>query len=320
MKMMIAIMMLFLAANSVWAQPTVRTRATFVVRDDRGLPVPKALIEGGFRDVTDAGSRDRFKKLTDTNGMLVVKGRAMIGVGGLVTADGHYQTITSVPLEYDQLMTLRRWDVEVPVLLKRIRNPIPMFVKGVSCDKIRDTSNDKKGHVVLSSLVGYDMLEGAMVAPYGKGKVMDLEFNWKWTVITTYDGVWPRDSDMLSEVRLTNGVDGICRGIPDGSADGQIGSWFRSAYEAPESGYTNLISYYCRNRGTERDTNDDRHDLYYFRIRTQTNELGQVTNALYGKIEGQINERFAYFLNPTPNDRNVESDPKRNLCEDPEAW
>lgn len=320
MKMMIAIMMLFLAANSVWAQPTVRTRATFVVRDDLGQPVPKALIEGGFYDVTDSGARDRFKKFTDTNGMLVVKGRAMIGVGGLVTADGHYQTITSVPLEYDQLMTLRRWDVEVPVLLKRIRNPIPMFAKGVSYYTIRGTSNDKRGLYVLSSLVGYDMLEGAMVAPYGNGKVVDLEFNWKMTILTTNGWGGVVDGDSIFEVRMTNGVDGICRGDPDGSADGHIGSRFRSAYEAPELGYTNSISYYLRDRGTERDTNDDRHDLYYFRIRTQTNELGQVTNALYGKIEGQINERFAYFLNPTPNDRNVESDPKRNLCEDPEAW
>jgi len=61
------------------------------------------------------------------------------------------------------------------------------------------------------------------------------------------------------------------------------------------------------------ESTDDQHYLYYFCIRTQTNEVGQVTNALYGKIYGQINGSFTYFLNPTPNDRNVEHDPKRNV-------
>ena len=304
---------LFLSASFAWAQPTVPTRATFVVRDDRGQPVPKALIEGGFYDITDYGARNEFRKFTDTNGMLVVKGRAMIGVGGLVTAEGFYQTTARVALDYDQLMSLRRWDVEVPVLLKRIRNPIPMYARMISNYKMRETSDDKKGHLVLSSRVGYDLIEGDMVAPHGKGKIADMEFNWEMTIVTTNGGGGARDNDTLFEVKLPNCADGICRGVPDGSANGLIGSLFRSAYEAPESGYTKSISYYSHERGTKRNTDDDWHDLYYFRIRTQTNEYGQVTNALYGNIEGQINRIFQYFLNPTPNDRNVEFDGKNNL-------
>ena len=115
---------------------------------------------------------------------------------------------------------------------------------------------------------------------------------------------------------MTNVMDGICKGKPDGVVGGE-GSAFISNYKAPLGGYTNAISFYRNVRGKERnaiaESNDDKHYLYYFRIRTQTNELGQVTNALYGKIYGQINGCFTYFLNPTPNDRNVEFDPKRNL-------
>ena len=309
-KLLKVIVPLFLSVFPAWAQPTVPTRATFVVRDDRGQPVPKALIEGGFYDITDYGARNEFRKFTDTNGMLVVKGRAMIGVGGLVTAEGFYQTTARVDLDYDQLVSLRRWDVEVPVLLKRIRNPIPMYVRDVSNIEMRDTSDDKKGHLVLSSRIGYDLIEGDMVDPHGKGKITDMHFSWR---LTLYEGSWPKDRDALSEVRLTNVVDGICRGVPDGSANGHIGSLFRSAYEAPESGYTNYISYCCHDRATKRETNDDQHDLYYFRMRTQTNELGQVTNALYGAIHGDINRTFTYYLNPTPNDRNVEYDGTHNL-------
>lgn len=309
MRIYYVLALLILVAGAAWAQRIVSTRATFVVHDDRGQPVPKALIEGGFEDDSASGARDRFKRLADTNGHLVVNGRAVYGVGGRVKADGYYPTIERV----DRTEIRERWDVTVPVLLKRIRNPIPMYVNGVSNFKMRDTSADKKGHIVLSSLVGYDLLEGYMVAPYGKGKVADMEFNWKLTIVNTDGGGWIRDNDTLFEVRLTNCVDGICRGVPDGSANGHIGSLFRSAYEAPESGYTNCISYYSRTRGMNRDTNDDQHDLYYFRIRTQTNEFGQVTNALYGKIEGEINDKFTYYLNPTPNDRNVEFNYEHNL-------
>ena len=88
MKMMIAIMMLFLAANSVWAQPTVRTRATFVVRDDLGQPVPKALIEGGFYDVTDSGARDRDAWLRALRGCVAAAGPTC---GSFATAAARHQ-------------------------------------------------------------------------------------------------------------------------------------------------------------------------------------------------------------------------------------
>jgi hypothetical protein len=39
---------------------------------------------------------------------------------------------------------------------------------------------------------------------------------------------------------------------------------------------------------------------------------GKIISANYGKIYGDF-MNFSYYLNPTPNDRNVEFDPKRNL-------
>ena len=41
---------------------------------------------------------------------------------------------------------------------------------------------------------------------------------------------------------------------------------------------------------------------------------GNVKSALYGKIYGGFMQ-FRYYLNPTPNDRNVEFDPKQNLLQ-----
>ena len=53
---------------------------------------------------------------------------------------------------------------------------------------------------------------------------------------------------------------------------------------------------------------------YYFRVRTVLDGNGNVKSALYGKIYGDFMQ-FNYYLNPTPNDRNVEFDPKKNLME-----
>jgi hypothetical protein len=57
-------------------------------------------------------------------------------------------------------------------------------------------------------------------------------------------------------------------------------------------------------------------------VRTVVDEKGEIKSAYYGKIIGDIQfwgnrrMRFAYCLNPTPLDRNMEFDPKRNLFGD----
>jgi hypothetical protein len=168
-------------------------------------------------------------------------------------------------------------------------------------------------------LVGYDLVTGDMVSPYGKGTIPDMEFSWKPTVYTNQEKALPGSYSWHFDVRMTNIVDGIFKGKPDGSIGGKRGSSYISGYESPAEGYSAIVSLYrnvranSNGRGSLVDGNDDEHYLYYFRIRTQTNEMGQITNALYGKIYGRINGRFAYYLNSTPNDRNVEFDPERNL-------
>jgi len=58
-------------------------------------------------------------------------------------------------------------------------------------------------------------------------------------------------------------------------------------------------------------------------VRTVLDEKGNILSALYGKIHGDITVSgtlretskiiFTYYLNPTPNDRNIEFDPNKNL-------
>ena len=60
------------------------------------------------------------------------------------------------------------------------------------------------------------------------------------------------------------------------------------------------------------ETNRNPNRNYLFRVRTVVDDKGNIVSAHYGKIYGDFME-FKYYLNPTPNDRNVEFDPKQNL-------
>lgn len=296
------------------AQQGVQTRAVFIVKDDMGQPVGNAAITGGFRDFSNAGSRDRFDGHTDSNGIFIAQGKAVVGVGCRVSSASYYPAQSSKNIEYKRRQdgkgyeSIDRWDVEIPVLLKRIRNPIAMHMTTIVNAEIRKQTGDKIGRIVTNSIVGYDLVRGDMVAPYGSGQVTDVQLRWQMKIISADGDNLPVDCDTLFEMRFSNIADGICKGIPDGGKGNSRdqGSAYISAYEAPTDGYTNAISLYRNVRGTKAESNDDHHYLYYFRIRTQTNEFGQVTNALYGKIYGQINDNFTFLLNPTPNERNVE--------------
>ena len=69
-----------------------------------------------------------------------------------------------------------------------------------------------------------------------------------------------------------------------------------------------------------RHTDFNRDANYFFRVRSKTDDKGNVTNALYGKIYGDFGENFGrgelnfiYYLNPKPNSRNMEFNPQQNL-------
>jgi hypothetical protein len=56
----------------------------------------------------------------------------------------------------------------------------------------------------------------------------------------------------------------------------------------------------------------DANRIYLLRVRAVLDQSGNIVSAHYGEIYGDFMQ-FAYYLNPTPNDRNIEFDPKQNL-------
>jgi len=312
-------MILVVAGAGAVAQEGIPASVKFRVVDDAGLPVMDVGVEGGFLDLSQSGVRSAFRGSTDSNGIFVARGKAVVGVYARFSREGFYSTIVREFVEYKWRADGRgyeripSWDRDISVLLKRVRNPIPMYARPVRGSAFNPF--ERVGVYCLGRTSSYDFVRGAFLPPYGTGEVADVEFRWAMNIYSKDEDGLAVDYDTLSEIRMTNVLDGICRGIPDGGKGEKKneGSWYISAYEAPLDGYTNVITFYERIRGRKAESNDDGHYLYYFRIRTQTNELGQVTNALYGKIYGQINGNFTYYLNPTPNDRNIEFDPNRNL-------
>jgi len=100
------------------------------------------------------------------------------------------------------------------------------------------------------------------------------------------------------------------------------GSTFKTSRTATENGYEPELDLDYSN------TNQPQGVFGYFiRVRTELNQDGTIKSALYGKIPGgfsffagtkapRAGMRFDYYLNPTPNDRNLEFDTKNNLVRD----
>jgi hypothetical protein len=156
----------------------------------------------------------------------------------------------------------------------------------------------------LDKPVGFDLMAGDWVAPYGKGANADILF------VGHFDKHVDGESDFTLTVSFPNSDDGIQEFT---EPDAEIGSFLRSSHEAPPDGYqSHWVQADDRKPGKPIETNRASNHNYYFRVRTVLDSQGNILSTHYGKIYGDFME-FTYYLNPTPNDRNVEFDPNKDL-------
>jgi hypothetical protein len=201
------------------------------------------------------------------------------------------------------------WNPIINVVIKPIINPIPMYAK---------TSEITIPDKVVK--FGYDLEVGDWVAPNGKGNVSDFIFTLDEKIPFVKPSL-PYDFTIkLSFSNKGDGIQGLLVPLSDNSA-------FRLPRYAPESGYlSSLVQHiYLSNNGMS-DGDNSKDQNYFFRVRTILDNCGNVKSTLYGKISGPIEcgpngyIKFTYYLNPTPNDRNMEFDPKRNLSKNLSPW
>jgi hypothetical protein len=211
-------------------------------------------------------------------------------LGVVIDKAGYYATQTGWQFYYDD----KRRNPSFTLVLKKIGHPIAMYAKKVNL-----------GMPVFDKAAGFDLTVGDWVAPYGKGTAADLIFTAHNEKRSEFD--W----DYKLVVSFPNAGDGIQEFVVPKS---EIGSGLRSSHEAPADGYQPqwVQTMACRPHSGGYSGNRDDNRNYFFRVRTVKDHEGNIVSAHYGKIYGDFMQ-LTYYLNPTPNDRNIEYDPKQNL-------
>lgn len=279
-------------------------KITLKVVDENGAPIEDAKAAANF-NVGGSGRTD--KDITDSDGLATLSSSGIRHVEYGAHIDGYYRTVGEY--DFDDLwgiIGIRRWqpwNPTITVVLKKKINPTSLYAKSL-------LSGNSIKIPKLNEPIGFDLKEGDWVIPYGSGLNKDFIFLFEGeqTARRTFDYTlslfFPNEGD----------------GIQSISAEPRFGSELRLSYEAPASGYKKELNQrYARTpkQFLHHDFPEDRN--YFFRVRTENDEEGNIINALYGKIHGNIrfdfenNISFQYYLNPNSNDRNLEFDYKKNL-------
>jgi hypothetical protein len=304
-------------------------KITAHVTDVDGLAISNAQASAGFMIALKPGEGwgtagdNEARGITDPDGICSLTGQTTAGSVGLsVWKDGYYDNggQSVILTNFNSITRLwEPWNQMVEVVLEKIDVQVPMYARRVWDQKIP----------VEGKSVGFDLMIGDWVTPYGKGQTSDFLFlteiaPTQW--VTNWYGTSPRPYPLRNNqmtIKFSNNGDGIESAAP-------LPHGFRVARQAPSNDYEPILEKVQNDEiiGTEHqntkirhNTNMDKGQNYFFRVRTKKDAQGNITSALYGKIYGEFNNgsgigdkiSFTYYLNPEPNSRNVEFDPKRNL-------
>lgn len=310
---------------------------TFRVRDDFGnavigAPVVMTTAEGWRPGRTDYGYTElrEAKGLTDTNGLVTLKlpcktgnirsysvleeGTYFDNMNKMRVGETAYYRDMGGEFRFTNVVNgqWQPWNPMVDIQLKAVIDPIPMYARFLRSRSLPIP--------VYNQPLGYDLVKSDWLPPHGKGEMADLVFMLDCQLRgTRKDGV--QMFDAVLALSFSNDGDGI----QEVETSPRVGSVFRLARFAPESGYeTNWVSKtFAHGDGDSCEYKENQN--YFYRVRTKKDTAGRIISALYGKIVGPIfyevrargaNMQLRYYLNPTPNDRNMEFDPSRNLFSD----
>jgi hypothetical protein len=278
-----------------------KAKITLHVTDQNGRPVEAARV--GIGGTLNPRSDEAAKGLTSQDGTFPAEVRSNGEVGITARKEGYYDTFgpdynfRNLKGAMERAFATDRWEpwnLAVQVMLKKILNPTPMYARRIN-----------RPIPTRGESVAFDFFEGDYVAPHGRGKTADMVF--KLNINEAGDN----DYDYKLAVTFSNTLDGI---LPFTVERYPNGSGLRSPHLAPENGLLPewTVTRSRRPGSGEKSNYDPETHAYFFRVRTVVDSNGKIISANYGKIYGDF-MNFTYYLNPTPNDRNVEFDPKRNL-------
>ncbi len=295
--------------------------------DEEGKPLNGIQVTTGKLEIIRSAPIPAAKPLitdpvlTDEKGMAVLSFKSATGASGNVNfyQDGYYSTMEKVTWAYPDGFEGKRRKGEIQAVIKPVKNPIPMYAT-------RQT--ERIWIPELNVSYGYDLVKKSPLPPLGVGEHTDFLFK----VTGEYRDM--ESNDLKLEIHFPNPHDGLVEFLTPQrlsmTEPHMEGSELISGYEAPETGYVDRIERTSKKIPSDaRKTKDSNHHRnFYFRIRTRLDANGNIESAYYGKIYGDFDfaggnfsvrgnyaslKWISTYLNPAPNDRNVEFDPKRNL-------
>lgn len=285
-----------------------KAKITVRVRDQDGSSVSGASLKIAGNSASPTKDLETYKEVTTNRvGLSESELRSTGEIYISAEKPGYYGTESirynyrSIPKALERALAEGRWEPSNPVIdvpLKKVMKPIAMYVRPV--EKLP----------LDGKQVGYDLIRGDFLPPHGSGTIADMVF----TSEVAERG--RNDYDIKITVTFSNVGDGI---FPFSRPPPVTGSVLRSPYSAPADNYLpNWVMWRSRRPGTPEWSNyDPDTHAYFIRVRTVLDQQGKIVSSHYGKIYGDF-LRFTAYLNPTPNDRNIEFDPSRNLIDLPE--
>jgi hypothetical protein len=285
---------------------------TVKVINDQGIPISGATANLTLRLPKSNnpwdGMKYHYKKgKTNSKGECTLIGKGLDEVSAYASKYGYYDNASKYKFENKIWIFKRPWNHTIEVVLRKKINPIPLKAKEMANFKLVNTSTFYK----------YDLFIGDWLEPYGKGKVADLNINFNYTKMDRCNYIW---SCIISTVSEDDGFRYI------DNSELTRNSKFKLPYNAFDKGYTMTNLVYNIEHVAGQSTSESIEPLFnnlFFRIRTEKDGTGTILKCYYGKLtrldcqfistlcEGRLS--FTYYLNPTPNDRNLEFNTESNL-------
>lgn len=275
-------------------------KVTLKVVDSTGRAVPNAQVMLNF---TFFERKDSFLEgVTDDQGFFTGQKETMSAYNWSIKKDGYYQTVgrySFMPHLTNNSIKNGRWqpwNPTIEAILKEKRKPVEMIFK------IVETSMPAYGKPI-----GFDFEVGDWSAPHGKGLCQDVAFEMQDEYIDR------SNQGQMFRITFPRANDGVIQLPMDFS------SRLPSLYEAPTEGYQKemISKWHLENGRMTEDSRIKQEDYLIFRFRTYVDENGNVKGARYGKLYGPLEYSFgvahkrrlyfAYYLNPTIGDRNLEA-------------
>lgn len=271
-----------------------------LVIDDSGNPVEGASVTAVF--YIDVTKTTGLTQETSADGIVEAKYPCNGEFKVWARKNGYYDTLLKttafITLTEEEVTKAHKWSdgpVDVPVVLKKRRNPANLLLKGGPFQEL--------AYPATNVVIGLDLQKFDWCPPYGKGEYDDLQVKYDfWRSPTNWFQVYSH-----VDMTMTNGLDGVYLAPTDDF------SKMNRCYGADTNAvYRKTLEFvYDRRTGqVVRDIEMPQDKYMVFRTRTQVNDKGELVSANYGLIfekseySPKLNMRTAF--NPVPNDTNLE--------------